>query len=998
MADYTTAELLNEVSKIFRGGLSPGRDGGTLNTATEYQQLLEMSSITFLFNPDAVFYIARLAANQLNSTVIQEVALLEDILVALDDLSQIGAPVRDTTTLSNARTTVLSLDAAQSVTNRPETQRFTQQMDTFAAQLRKNLVSVERNGAFVRPREEARNLIQDNLLSLAQLHSTLLSRIFAVRDALKDFLTLDLPSKVSTSALAAVNSRLQSTIDELNTASNVNNLAANRRYFLEALANKIAVKILGTFTDPTEFKYRSPNRPIPSTVKHLGQVTGQGTAASVTTRAGPWVLPISAPLVLSVSGGAPISLSLDTIRGAVLTARNSEPYLITANNQHLHVIVDSAIIQTTVLYSGTTWFSSTSFLGLGFKHLGALVSFPDADDGINPNDLQTRYIADLMGLQSATAPNVSWASPTLTVSSFIADNEGAIGFQQGHVGAYIKDTSGNRFEIVQVLSSSQCVLDTRGLTPNFSSGMNLWGELSSGVGPSALGFLPAVTTAPVAGNRVNVGPSVKTAKFTLGLRTVAGLISDFYSVAGLNEGQDIGAKLYWHVNPEPASGDPTRLSLRIRSKMNPFIQITGRFLRPRDPVGPLQIDNYSAHPVLGFLEGEMDTTNLLTPSELVDLISAQSGLTAEVVTTEVSQGTLESVPLNSQVTAVGIDVGVQANDQVEITNGTKAGTYRITGTVTDTLFLEGANFIAKETYSYRIFREQVKISLTGAGPGTYLEVVSAPAELGLTAGKVYSAIPSFEAVDKLGNKLSFTGVVPGDLLRVVGQDEVVISDVQDTLLTLETGLPSNFVGVGFEIRSAAAKAYTAFNALMTTYTTSSNLLKKNKFDQGVDAIDVACTTAILPGQNFVASRNQAKRMVADLLSILSSTYLRQSEYTMTVTANVNNLSDTLSTYEAAAVTEIDDLIEAFLDRKYDRAAVLLRSGLFTDFYGTTEETGSYAGAVMAASRFVVKDLPRLSRTRFDFLKQRDLAKSSQTQSDGEQDFSDTENRPEDLDV
>ena len=104
MSDYTRSELLNEVSKVFRAGLAPGRDGGTLNTATEYQQLLEMVSITFLLNPDAVFYIARLAANQLSVAIAQEVAVLEDILVSLDDLSQIGSPVRDTTSLSNART------------------------------------------------------------------------------------------------------------------------------------------------------------------------------------------------------------------------------------------------------------------------------------------------------------------------------------------------------------------------------------------------------------------------------------------------------------------------------------------------------------------------------------------------------------------------------------------------------------------------------------------------------------------------------------------------------------------------------------------------------------------------------------------------------------------------------------------------------------------------------------------------------------------------------
>src|SRR3990172_2070072 len=140
-AEYTQSELLNEVSRIFRAQVDPGREGGTLNTRTEYQQLLELSSITFLLNNDAIFYLAFLARNLLYSTLKTETDLIEDMLVALEDLGQIGQPVRDTTTLSNANTTLLALDAASSVKNRPETKRFSDLMDKFTQQYQKNVVS-----------------------------------------------------------------------------------------------------------------------------------------------------------------------------------------------------------------------------------------------------------------------------------------------------------------------------------------------------------------------------------------------------------------------------------------------------------------------------------------------------------------------------------------------------------------------------------------------------------------------------------------------------------------------------------------------------------------------------------------------------------------------------------------------------------------------------------------------------------------------------------------
>ena len=137
MADYTRAEVLNEISKIFRARLEPGREGGTLNTATEYAQLLEISALTFLLNPDAIFYVALLGVNRLKFVLAQEVAVLEDMLVGLDDLTQIGTEVTNTTSLSNARTAILSLDAATVVAGRPEARRFSRQMDEFAEQVRR---------------------------------------------------------------------------------------------------------------------------------------------------------------------------------------------------------------------------------------------------------------------------------------------------------------------------------------------------------------------------------------------------------------------------------------------------------------------------------------------------------------------------------------------------------------------------------------------------------------------------------------------------------------------------------------------------------------------------------------------------------------------------------------------------------------------------------------------------------------------------------------------
>jgi hypothetical protein len=1434
MADYTQTELLNEVSKIFRASLSPGKTNGSLNTVTEYQQLLEMVSVTLLLNPDSVFYIARLAANQLSNTILQESAVLEDLLVLLDDLDQVGSPVRDTTTLSNARTTLLTLGSAQSITNRPETDRFIRQMDTFATQLRKNLVSASR-GVLVRPREEARNLIQTNLTTLEELHSKLLDQLAALLRVLDSFLSLDLASKVSNTVLSTISTRLQNTIESVSSSTDVDNLTATRKMFLEALANKISVKALMSFTDPTGDKYRSPPRPIPASMEHYGRVIGSGVPASVITGPGPWLLPVSSPLVLEITGGNTLTINLDSIIGAVLNARNSEMYEITENAQNLHVIVDPDVREDTVSSASTEDVYTDNFMPLGFKHLCAAVSFPDfltggggsssraksvavatvdvdkdvnvtgggvdpninallgdyssadfiedvdvylngmllrngaenaggtvgetwglignpssqdlyavaygngiwiavgdtqeggatiirsedngeswnsipnpgdfllnsvatndmgvwvavgtsygapcilrsEDDGLNwfvisspnpatlisiaynsgvwiavgeprggdsylirsvddgltwterpttradlltgvacgdgiwiavgdssistpyamrstdngltwaavpwmpsgfkatnityregifvvvgygsspvkiirsddggiswsqidnpvnnnlwfvtsapggvfvavgdpisynmyvirsfdaglswtqisseafntypsyqsmwglafgndvmmgvgsqgslgmayliksvndyafdvypgdnpssgdlkfkfnlhaspggpdtitmvvngassggagagANDLQLRYITDLRILQDAQAFNIEFNDPVLTVSSFEARDEGAIGFQLGHVGGYVIDSAGGKYEVTQILSPTDCVLDSRGNVPDFSSGLNLCGEFSSGVGSTYFLFSPPTSVAPSAGNRVKVGPSIKTAQLTIGSRSAADLISDIQNEVGVFEPGQQAAALNWHVKAELVAGDPTRIGLHIRSKMDPFIQISGRFLKILDPVGPSEVIDKSAHIILGFREGESDATNFLSPSELADTLSSQPGLKAEVVTTVLAEGLLETSATSSNVTDLSgndfVTAGIAGGDQLEILGESSAGVYGISSLLSSTsLTLNRSPFGVKESrLPYRIFRDQVKISLTDAGPGTYLSVVTAPDELELANTVVYGMLNHFEAVDKFGNKWPFTNVVAGDLLKVVGQPEVAVTDVIDsTTLVLARGLPSTIDKIGFEIRSASAKAYNEFHDKLNSFSTSGNLLKTNGFDKGVGAINTACTSAILPGQSFLSSRNQARKLVADLLSIVTSAFLRSGEYVTKVTVNPNNLGSILGSYSATSVGAVDNVVEALLDRKYDRAAGLLQSGKLEEFYSTTEETGSFSGAVTNASKSVIKDLPRQSRTRFDVLNQGGLATATQTLTDSDKDFSDTNNQHKDYDL
>ena len=283
MSDYTNAEILNEVSRIFRARIDPGKEGGTLNTQVEYTQLLDSASLTLLLHNDAIFYVARLVRNSLLSLSLQEIRLVEDTLLALDHLGQIGAPVRDTTILSDANTTLLSLDAAGSVKDRPEAQRFNSQMDRFADLHRKNIVS-QVAAQIVRPREEARTIIKTNLDRLKKVHAKLLNSVFALRDLLDEYLSLDVPSKVAATALTNIRANLAELGEKIPSTTDANNIAESRKNVLTALASKTAVKSISGFSDPREVKVQSPTNPVPASLKHTGRVAGVGTPASVLSR------------------------------------------------------------------------------------------------------------------------------------------------------------------------------------------------------------------------------------------------------------------------------------------------------------------------------------------------------------------------------------------------------------------------------------------------------------------------------------------------------------------------------------------------------------------------------------------------------------------------------------------------------------------------------------------------------------------------------------------
>lgn len=1006
MADFTRQEQLNALSQILRGQLNPTKSGGTLDTDQEYAQLQEMTSISFLLFPKAIFHLGRRAANRLQQTVAAEVALIEDILVALDNLGQIGKPFTNTSLLSDANTALLGLDAAASVQGRPEAQRFNRIMDQIAGDVRKNVVSS--SNQLVRPREESRNVIKADFERLKATHDKLLAITFALRDLVDVYNALDLPAKVASTAFANIRTVLATLEEDFETATEAENIAMSRTLLLSSLTNKVVVTLVDAFSDPSNVKYKSPNDPEPPNLKHTGQAA-LCTPAAMTTSEAPWTHPRLEDLQLAVDGGAPqtVNLFLANITGAQLTAENEGPYEIAAGNEQIHVIVDPV---ATTYVAGASVSVATVPVTLGaaplrFKHLGAPVSLNTVTPGFPVlhvgTDFELRSITFLQVLQTFTS--IDGGNGVIVLITPLAGAEGAVGLKAAHVGDYLTDLAGVEYEITFVFSTIGCRVDLRGGT--FSPGVGTTLRGSSDLSSNLISFAPFQTVAVRPAGTVTVGPTIKTATLSTGTVSVDTLVSDIEAEVGVfSTLQTVGTPLNLHVK---AINLNNRLVLMPRNgAFNPYLQMSDKFLVVPDVVGPAVSVLDTAHIPLGLPDGKslqtrFDNNAVFTAEDFIALVShyttgIDAALLSEVITTGSALETDAATKTVRDTTQDFVTLGVTAGYLVAIGSGSSAGVYQVvTVTITELVVDRVTDFLASEAgLSYSILRERVTLSSQNVTNATSIEaqdgVDPVPVDLGLPPTIQYGTSVEFEAVTKQGTRLSFDLAEDDDVLKLPGLSPVEILNVDGTTLELETPIPSNTVGVPFTVRSKMGEEYDALKADLVTFTTSRTLLKQNKFDESLDAIDAALTSAVLPGQNFASSRNNASRLLGDLMGLFTTEPLRFNEHGVTPTPASLNLTDILVEFTPPAVKQLDDLIRTFRERKYERSVDLLLAADLNNFYGTNSETASYGGAMMDAARNVVSDLPNPLSSQEDVEDDLNFATTMAEITDADSDFSDTD--------
>jgi hypothetical protein len=337
MAQYSQDDRLNELSQLLRGRVEPTKEGGVVDPAAIHAQIMEIARTVFLLNPGALFYLARLVRNSMLFNLKQEIAVLEDMLLAIDDLvhvpsaGQISQVSQDD--LSNAQTALLALEFAGSVKGRPELLRYQRIMDKFVGQFRPNIVDAQ--GNFILPRGEARQVLRENLESLKYLHAVLLQILDGMIGLVEEFNDLDIPTLVSQTALINVRKQLLSLQNSIEESTEEQLISDSRLIVLRSLASKVVVALLAQFnqinlttpklTSDNTGAASDPNAPIGP---FLAKAAGEGTSASVITSPGPWRLDeLSSSLIsLKIDDGLVQTIDLSVIQGPGIHGKNKVPF------------------------------------------------------------------------------------------------------------------------------------------------------------------------------------------------------------------------------------------------------------------------------------------------------------------------------------------------------------------------------------------------------------------------------------------------------------------------------------------------------------------------------------------------------------------------------------------------------------------------------------------------------------------------------------------------
>ena len=894
MANYTSDEISAAVAKFIKSSVAVKKDAlGPIDMSSKYEETLQLFSSTLILDPNLIYYLIFLASNKLCAEVRQAIDLVQDIDLAIREMSNKSIPITNTEQLGNAASalfmanTILTQNSAVSKT---PLDQYKQAVGKFVTtSLAPN---VKQKGAIVRPPQAAQAAARTDLASLAPMYIDVLDWAAQLMTILPlagggQFKSLNLQAIALQESLIQARAdliSLQKSFEDPNTTQD-QKIALTKDAYLRIIAGQAVVNNLSVVEDPLAPRMQSAVAT--STTPKIDGYLVQGTiepANILCTKSAPWVITpgLNDQLIIAEDGNAPTTYTIQ------VPAQPSVESMGTATSYDLHGWSTASVVGT-----GSAPFIIPDVSGGLFEVYVDSVLF-SGHIAVATYDLPG-IIAILQGLVDSGGHLLS------TVVNVVDAGSGEVGFTYNTPGAHT-------IMIGEFDPVTHPYTGPLGLTNNPSS------------------------TGVDANNEIEIDGNLSPALPSGHPSDIIGTLNTWFAASSL-----------------PYSAGATTTSISIVNT-DPGAQSITMTAKSADRATVLK-----AYTTLGFFEGQADENDDVTAADVVKVINDAGKLKATDVVQNFARGTTGTI-VGPQTLQVPTGLIIQASptahagDMLYILNGINVGYYRIVSITTsgiyDLILVENTTTFQTPytaNIGWSVVRETVELESKSTDLTTAVDITETLASdtLGFPSGKVVGTTTGFQ-VQKSGVVQDFTSadVEVGDYVQlgVAEYDSTLphylvgsLSNPKQVELALGSESVMPFISTSpqqFVIISADYIAYYQFVQDMNAWQQATAESKYSKDIQELERVMNPLLVNTNPSQGQINdAHNYGTRPL-----IVTPGFLPL-------------LRDALTKFVTRTSPRIDAAIKMLQERGFDRAYNTLMDGDLVSFFGYDKDEAA-SGAYM----------------------------------------------------
>lgn len=956
MAGFTPEEIEDVIDRLVNSSIRRPYDTlGARRTDITFSDVQGAAAGVFLLYQRTPYYFASLGTSRLEGEVQDVAGQIDAIVGLLDVLRRRVVPVRDISSLANARSALFELESAVSkngpprdVTKVPAYQRFNSNIDRFLGQVGSNIKSA---GQVVPTPSEARGQIPAAVSALQDAMTLLVQRVTYVSDALKDYGSINLPALVSGGVIAKARQMLDTRVTELEAMSETDRLDVLRDTVLECLGTKAVVKRFGSFTPPgsladltgTGLPFSDTERPafeayldadkygpyalVPgsdaSTSTNVLNLWADGAASYPSAPTTQFFLPPSMYANIQGQRSGPYNIVAGTNNAMQVRVNGvSYPFSLTAGSTQsaAQVVADITAGLTATNFKGEAYFAPLMFDGevqvAGNNLTLAFGSFPA--NSVNVGDEVDFYFGTgAPTTRTVTAVTPSVANPqTITVGG-ASLGAGTSRIRYGSANRMVRIVPKNRLLSIQNKETIQLETPTT-VQQNAGITLGMFGTLVAYSTPTDAELVAQFITA----NSTRFRAETLFAPSFPGISLRSEPSDSFTLVAYETRGNaSWGAGTTVVLTFDAAFDyDPTGLAVCLREGLNP------------NAVGTVVAWNAGDH-------------RQVTVDFGLTTISAASGIVEVGPASGISSGMVVNV-------AIGPNAGKYFVDTVHSTIPFQFKARSVVPLFRDgfnqpafmvgDVGLEGVRFFSKTTNltSKIEIRDPLNVFMNTTGPTS---------AVGTTK---YFKLPSKPNDLEVGDFLQFftTGLEEADFERVIETlyDDTVVA--LDGAIDSTNSWPFNVTTTPMaRLRTDKVVSFDEYSAKLKTWLLGSEVNVRSYF------IDLnRFIQPLLVNQNPTDTDiGAAEGKLRELQGVLTLEGAATADKDPAL-----SLESLLNSYSAPYVAEADALIKAYIEKGADRAIDVLLDCRFTSFFGMDQDELSYAGNFQKTTRSVAAtDLP-----------------------------------------